>query len=844
MVLRNWFGARGNKTVSERAPARRRKQAARGRFEGLESRNLLANYTWSDAANTFVIDLANDESLTVSESSGTVSFKLSGGTFAQSGGDAATGDGTDTIAIGAANLASSVTIRNANVTAGTNNVTFGAGTLSTASFDVSITDADAVGTIKFSGGFDVSVSSALALNAARNIEVGTGSTLSANGAGTISLEANRFATRNRGNFAAISLFQCDVVTNGTGNISLKGSGGFVGVQIGSGAVVESTATGPNAGTISIVGDGGDQRSFSDVGVGIGGELRSVDGNISVTGNGGSSDHGNPGVAIGSGTIRSTGSGADAAKISVFASGGSGFAGGRGLDFSSGSITSVVGDIEIVGHTGLANVNYGAWIQFDASIFSTGDGPTPTETGNITIETTGGLLLDGKISTPLGTVALDTTGFRANVEPRGAGVDITAASVLANGPLGISIDGRTADTNYQQLKVAGEVNLGNSKLTLLGNYTPKPGDVFTIVTADNIIGEFDGLGEGETVKFSGIELVAHYTQTTMTLTAMKDAGLVVLGAEAGAKPRVKVIDSRTGHVVASFLAYESSFRGGVRVAVADLDRDGSIEIITAPGVGRVATVKVFDTKGKELVDYRTTAYADFHGGVYVAAGDVNGDQRPDIITAPGSEMGANIKVFRNRADLPSSNPDPIANTPFRSFYAFGSSFTGGATVAAGDLTGDGKSEIIVGNGPGMGPRVRVFDLTKFTTERLAPNILEIRPFDAADRGGVFVAAGYVGDAALADLVIGNGLEGRGEVELYDASGNQFKAFHAYSIPTSEDDAPVHVAAKNIDSGAADEILTGQGSPGSKSRLRFFDAEGTMLDDILRSDVDFRFGFFVA
>src|SRR5262249_57247349 len=44
-----------------------------------------------------------------------------------------------------------------------------------------------------------------------------------------------------------------------------------------------------------------------------------------------------------------------------------------------------------------------------------------------------------------------------------------------------------------------------------------------------------------------------------------------------------------------------------------------------------------------------------------------------------------------------------------FFAYTPTFLGGVNVAAGDLNGDGKAEIVTGAGPGGGPHVRIFSL---------------------------------------------------------------------------------------------------------------------------------------
>jgi hypothetical protein len=69
----------------------------------------------------------------------------------------------------------------------------------------------------------------------------------------------------------------------------------------------------------------------------------------------------------------------------------------------------------------------------------------------------------------------------------------------------------------------------------------------------------------------------------------------------------------------------------------------------------------------------------------------------------------------------------------SFLAYPSGFSGGVRVAAGDLNGDGKAEVITGAGPGGTPHARVFDGA--TTNEL----IGFLAFDPSSPGGVFVAA---------------------------------------------------------------------------------------------------------
>jgi hypothetical protein len=127
-----------------------------------------------------------------------------------------------------------------------------------------------------------------------------------------------------------------------------------------------------------------------------------------------------------------------------------------------------------------------------------------------------------------------------------------------------------------------------------------------------------------------------------------AGILVTGPDAGGVPLVKVFDPATLHERFSFLAYDDTFRGGVRVAVADVNGDGTPDIITGTGPGGGSEVRVFDgTNGQPLpgVLGDFNAYAPGQtDGVFVAAADVNGDGHADIIT--GTDVGGQplVKVF--------------------------------------------------------------------------------------------------------------------------------------------------------------------------------------------------------
>ncbi len=208
----------------------------------------------------------------------------------------------------------------------------------------------------------------------------------------------------------------------------------------------------------------------------------------------------------------------------------------------------------------------------------------------------------------------------------------------------------------------------------------------------------------------------------------DQADIIVGADAGGGPHVRVFSGRDGSELFSFFAYASSFSGGVRVAAGDITGDGVADIITAAGPGGGPHIKVFDgTDGSEAMGF--FAYSSsFFGGVSIAAGKVNDDGRIDIITGAGPGGSPHVRVFdgATQQQLPGA---------IGSFFAYSPSFLGGVNVSASDVNNDGQADVITGAGPGGGPHVLVFS----GAGGAALEVLDSGfAFGGGFTGGVFVA----------------------------------------------------------------------------------------------------------
>jgi hypothetical protein len=202
--------------------------------------------------------------------------------------------------------------------------------------------------------------------------------------------------------------------------------------------------------------------------------------------------------------------------------------------------------------------------------------------------------------------------------------------------------------------------------------------------------------------------------------------VVMGADGGGGPRVRIVDGKTGAELANFFAFEEGFRGGVTVAVA------------------------------KLLDTGVSA-----GGYF----------REQIVIGAGNGGGPRVSVF-------DYNPATKALTRTANFFAYEDSFRGGVQVAAGDLTGDGLAEIVAGSGVGGGPRVRSF------TAAGAPAGVDFFAFDQNARTGVSVAVGQLDGTGKGSIVAGSGANGNSAVRVFGPTGTQVSQFTAFGeLPTS-------------------------------------------------------------
>lgn len=345
--------------------------------------------------------------------------------------------------------------------------------------------------------------------------------------------------------------------------------------------------------------------------------------------------------------------------------------------------------------------------------------------------------------------------------------------------------------------------------------------------------------------------------------------IAVSTDAGVLNEVKILadndqDGRYEAEVTGLPGFRFSpfggFTGGVRVAFGDFDGDENDELVVAAGPGGGPHVLIYDLSpggfpGAVIDSFM--AYPGFGGGVYVAAGDIDGDGKDELITSPGAGGGPHVRIFSD-----TDGDGRLSDNPVDDVFPY-PGFTGGVRVASGDIDNDGRDELITAPGPGGGPEVVIFrnrDGDRQVSDH--PVFDRFMAYGASFGGGVYVAAGPIAGAGTsgAEIITGPGFGGGPHVRIFSDS-NDAGAKISDEPRTFDDIFPVYpgfgggvrVAAADTDNrGPGVEVITIPGPTGG-SHGKIFDDNGDagpLLSDNALADEGFPFagnitaGFFVA
>jgi len=276
---------------------------------------------------------------------------------------------------------------------------------------------------------------------------------------------------------------------------------------------------------------------------------------------------------------------------------------------------------------------------------------------------------------------------------------------------------------------------------------------------------------------------------------------------------------------------------------DLDGDGVTDLVTAnryggvsvlcnltgstmllaagpgPGPANPPLVRLFPLHGNADPVLEFPAYGASGYGVNVCCGDVTGDGRPELLTGAGPGAIYGPHVRGfDAAGVP---------VPGLSFLAYGT-HRFGVNVAAGDIDADGHDELITGAGPGavFGPHVRAWNHDGSGAVSAIPAVSFFSY--GTPKWGVNVACGDIDGDGFEEIVTG---AGPGSVYgphvrgwNHDGAGVAPIAgvsFMAYGTPQYG----VIVSCGDVDGDGIDEIVTGPGpGPLFTAHVRGWNCDG--------------------
>ena len=364
-------------------------------------------------------------------------------------------------------------------------------------------------------------------NIANNIGIWIAASISSSGSGSITLTG----TGGDGTSGNRGIYTTSAISVVNGNMSLTGVAGngttFDNDGIYIGAAVSSSGTG----SITLTGTGGAGTS-GNYGVNVGSTITAANSAISITGTGGDgSTTGNYGVNIGGAITASL-----ASSVTISGTGGAGTSTNYGIYTTSAIsvVNGNMSLTGVGGSDGTAGSNYGIYIT-TAGLSSSGTGSiTLTGTGGAGTASNYGVYLTNTISsTSTGTVTITGTGRGTTTNNYGVYNDGGSGTITSSGDISITGTGANGTSDNYGTYISDAVTAtGSASITMNGTGGSGSsvnnhgiyllGDISVVNGSMSLTGTGNGSGGGSAIN-NGI-----YTLTSGTISSSGSGSITLNG----------------------------------------------------------------------------------------------------------------------------------------------------------------------------------------------------------------------------------------------------------------------------------------------------------------------------